>query len=51
MDEVWKTAKVEWEWIGGDERRAGLMLSVPKSESSQGLGHFDCEADEGGFDV
>jgi hypothetical protein len=32
LDEVWKTVRVEWEWVGGDERRAGLVLSVPKSE-------------------
>lgn len=45
VDEVWKTAKLEWEWIGGDERRAGLVLSVPKSEFGAGPGYFDCEAD------
>jgi hypothetical protein len=37
VDDVWKSAKIEWEWVGGDERRAGLVLSVPKSEFSAGL--------------
>jgi hypothetical protein len=32
MDDVWKSMTVGWEWVGGDERRAGLVLTVPKSE-------------------
>lgn len=30
--EIWKSVEVQWEWIDGDERRAGLVLNVPKSK-------------------
>ena len=33
LDDVWKSLTIGWEWVGGDERRAGLVLTVPKSKS------------------
>lgn len=32
LDEVWSTVMVGWEWVGGDERRAAVVLTVLKSE-------------------
>lgn len=31
VDQVWAGVEVRWDWVRGDERRAGLVLDVPKS--------------------